>query len=67
MTSPFFEFWKQKGFMKALRKLASYETLLKNLIGNVNPVMCLCYKLCLVNKYGCVLGLHMSKDFIDMI
>jgi len=49
MTSPFFKSLKQKEIVRALRKLARYETLLKNLAGNANPGMCLCYQLCLIN------------------
>jgi len=39
----FFRFWKGEGTTGALRELASCEKLLKNLVGTVGLVVCLCY------------------------
>ena len=67
-TSLFFGFWKQKGIVRALGKLASCETLLKNLLGNAYPNMCLCYDLCLVNiSMDVFLGLHIYKNIMDIV
>ena len=68
MTSSFFRFWNQKGIARALGKLAYCETLLKNLVGNANLDMCLCYELCLVNiGVDVFLGLYMCKNIINMV
>ena len=68
ITLPFFSFWKQKGTVRALRRLVCCETLLKNLVGNADPDMCLCYELYLVNiSMNVFLGLHMCKIIIDMV
>jgi len=48
MTSPFFRFEEVKREHKSI-KLASCEIPLKNLVRDVGLIVCLCYRLCLVN------------------
>ena len=68
MTSSFFRFWKQKGTTRALRELAGYEVISKNLVGNVDPVICLGYELCSLSAgMNVFLGWNICKNIIDMV
>ena len=49
-----FQVWKQKEIVRALRKLANCETLLKNLVGNAGLAVCLRYDYVYKYKYGCI-------------
>ena len=49
-----FQVVTQKGIVRVLRKLASCETFLKNLVGNAGIAVCLRSDYVYKYKYGCI-------------
>jgi len=53
---------------EAKRDHMSIKIILKNLVGNANPIICLCYELGLFNvSTDIFLGSHMCKNIIDTL
>jgi len=63
-----FQVLEAKGTTWALRELTSCEILSKNLVGNADSVIYLCYELWLLNvSMDVFLGLHICKNIMDTV
>ena len=63
-----FQVLEAKGTTWALRELTSCEILSKNLVGNADSVIYLCYELWLLNvSMDVFLGLHICKNIMGMV